>query len=773
MSTIQLGAPGALRKYPVKARGDGLLWGRGPAQPFSAKVNTSNPYDEVDIWNEWVQTDWQPGVGRVVPEEGGFLFGETDSRVPKQLILPPLLCQTDQRTVNGTPADCRYMPETMAGNEVTVGPSAAVRRIAVQFTTPAFVDLESAEFLTKQGFFFYGKVPNGVEVRIAVYSNSAGAPNASVVADTFTAYETAPTYYWWGVQLASASLAESTTYWMIVEVVTAGETISVATGNSGYTVASQTYNGTTWAALTGKYLCYTTDIHTTNIGGFTAGGSAAGSIIRRFNDALYFARGSWVWKYNTTNSAWEYTSAIAGGDNIISAEVFGPRLYLGTNTGNYGYLDTLDAITSIGSGAHILLEYQGLLYRVDEYELYYSANPDGGWTGPYAVGSSAFRITGMAGLGDSLYLANAKALYRFAPGDVVEEVLRWGAEDDANGLGMLTWKGSIYIPLADRIMQMTADGQIQDVWISTEGDLPYERLGRIDFLFGSNNWLLNYINSRGLVPRPMVLAYQEEGWHTLATLPNEPNPVTTESNLVTYYDRGTGRLWIACSVLGPMYIDLPDYAINPYNDTASRYMPYAWVEWDKFFGGQILLNKDFESVIISGDGLDATGYIQVYWQDEGSTDWELHGTIDSDGKELRWTDYATRPAGKWVKLGLLLVSTDGTATPRVRAVVVKFLPMVNDRFRDTITLTLADYITFPDGTQSTYTRAQQWSHLDSMIRRVIPFIYQDPLGDQYEVKVVDWSCNVPLYNTDTGSGVVREQEVVLVLEQTPNAGYTP
>ena len=183
MSTIQLGAPGALRKYPVKARGDGLLWGRGPAQPFSAKVNTSNPYDEVDIWNEWVQTDWQPGVGRVVPEEGGFLFGETDSRVPKQLILPPLLCQTDQRTVNGTPADCRYMPETMAGNEVTVGPSAAVRRIAVQFTTPAFVDLESAEFLTKQGFFFYGKVPNGVEVRIAVYSNSAGAPNASVVAD--------------------------------------------------------------------------------------------------------------------------------------------------------------------------------------------------------------------------------------------------------------------------------------------------------------------------------------------------------------------------------------------------------------------------------------------------------------------------------------------------------------------------------------------------------------------------------------------------------------
>jgi hypothetical protein len=261
-----------------------------------------------------------------------------------------------------------------------------------------------------------------------------------------------------------------------------------------------------------------------------------------------------------------------------------------------------------------------------------------------------------------------------------------------------------------------------------------------------------------------VWAKQDDGWHHITTLP------TNTASTMTY-DRDSNKLWIGTSNGYAFAVYMPVNALNPFNDTTSIYMPAGWIQQDRYYGGQYLLDKDFESVTIVGDNLSANVNVKVYFQDEGSTDWESLGTADTDGEELRWSNHAIRPQGKWCKLGVLLTTNDADETPRVRAIIVKNLPMVNDRIRDTVTLTLKSNVEMPDGTPDSFTLAQQLTHIKSMIGSVIPIIYEDPLAVQYEVKVVDWNMGVTRFDHIASSNVVGEMDVTLVLEQTPDTVY--
>jgi hypothetical protein len=84
-----------------------------------------------------------------------------------------------------------------------------------------------------------------------------------------------------------------------------------------------------------------------------------------------------------------------------------------------------------------------------------------------------------------------------------------------------------------------------------------------------------------------------------------------------------------------------------------------------------------------------------------------------------------------------------------------------------------DYIQMPDGDPDDYTRAQQLTHVQSMIASVIPIIYTDPLGVQYEAKITDYSMNIPDFAYENSANVVKEMDIMLVVEQVPSTTYTP
>jgi hypothetical protein len=766
---IKLGAVGALKNYVLKSQGeDGIAWSRGPAQPFAGKVNTANLYDRIDIWNEWVQEDWQQGVGRVDPEGGGFLYADIETRVPNQLILSPLIRQVDTRDLDGSISDARFMPDNMTG-ELTVGGTGTNSRVAISFRTP------SSSTPATFPVWIYAQIESTVEVTFAIYTNSGGAPNTLVgSAQTYTPPENTPGWYWHGVS-KNPTLSNNTIYWLVVYPTNSAHSFKVGTAATGYATAAAQYNGSAWASISSTYLLFSTGMHRTS----TVNNPATGSGFFRLTDDLYLFCDVRVWKYDSTNDQWDLIGQIIdGADSITSitgATVWADKVWFGsgglTNDKTLT-MDTSDAFDYPSLNGNLFAKHGPYLYRAHGNDLYYSADGSA-WTGPFEVGSS-YVITGMAGMGDSLYVATSEALYRFAPGDVVEGVTTWGSLDPLNGKHLVNYQGALYTVVNGRVLSFTQDGRLMDVWISRDDDVIRGRIGRVWDLCVMNNWLVALLSNPTVEGKPTIWAYQDGAWHHLATLPSATVVIDDTLNYggyACYYDRETTSLWATTPASVTYRIYVPDYALNPYNDTAAYYMPRGWFEQDRYFGGLQLVNKDFESVTIAADNLSANVHIKVYWQDEGSTAWELLGTIDSDGEELRWSNHSTRPQGKWIKLGLLLCTNDGDETPRIRAVVVKNLPMANDRIRDTVTLSLGK-VQAPDGARISETLAQQLANIQSDINSVIPRIYEDPLGVQYEAKIVDYSMTITQFAHENSANVVKELDVTLVIEQVPDGTYS-
>src|SRR5690606_7236839 len=116
---------------------------------------------------------------------------------------------------------------------------------------------------------------------------------------------------------------------------------------------------------------------------------------------------------------------------------------------------------------------------------------------------------------------------------------------------------------------------------------------------------------------PSLWAWQEEGWHFLAKLPTSYFASQIQRYSVLY-DRESRRLWFTIP-LGLFYLEVEDYTLNPFNSSTYKYQPFGWIEQDRFYGGQYLVDKDWESVTVVGDNLSANVCAKVYWQDEGST----------------------------------------------------------------------------------------------------------------------------------------------------------
>lgn len=706
------------------------------ANQMAPKISEGDQrYGSLDSWSAWIQTDWQMGLGHVRPtgEDTGYLFGEADTRVPKQIILPPQLQQCDGRVMTDAAEDCRYMPSTVTSTW-TITTGGAIQAVAIRIRTPATVpDLLNA--------FFYGYLPYGDELRISLYDYDGGYPDSQVFTSTMVGNIRTRSHYWWGVTLseeASLTLTGATNYWLVLEMVSGSFEVAYSS-NAG---TSATYDGASWTLQTGLRAWHTTSIHGLGLSAFAAGGdSATGSRFIRFNSETYYMRGAVLYKYDSSDDNWDTLSpggSISG--NVSSLEVYGPYLYIATSVGTWR-MNTSESASSLSPvTAQLFKQYKGLLYRADGANLYYT-DDGSNWIGPFAMGGSDVSIRGMAGMNGDMYCATDKSLMRLAPGDIVDEIFRFGAEDSANGLNMIEKDNTLYIPANGRVFRFGPDGVLLDIWVGRNADLSQERLGRIDALARMNQWLIALVNAQQTtLNRPMLLAYQTEGWHPLAVLPNENNPLDSITDLDTFYDRENSRLWISCRAIGPMFLDIPDYALNPYNLDTYRFENYAWIEWDWFDGPVRELQKDYESVQLVGENFSSSTYAKVYWQDDDSTDWEYLGQYTSDNEEIRWEyPYTTRPNTKRIKLGIQLFSNSQNETPRIDAVRLKFHMMIRDWFRFSLPIQISGVAGTPqqlsDGAVQAYTGQQQLDNLRVLVRQVKPFLYADPIGDQWEVKV--------------------------------------
>lgn len=753
-----------LRRPPVKSL----------ANQMAPKISQGeSEYSSLDTWDAWIQEDWSDGVGNVNPgKNGGVLYAEANTMVPSQIILPALVKQADLRTLADADADNRNTMTNITGS-ITLTTST---KLAIKFHTPVLTPVSYTTYY----LWLFSRITSSDAVAGDIYTNVAGEPGALVstgkVKGPAATDAAQMNYQWYGFDSTPAGLSSDTDYWMVIQP-TVG-TIEIATGDPGNKSSYLYYSAGAWAAgdkVNAAYIIGSWQM----MYGFATPNAGSGFV--RFNSKLYAYCNNKIFLYSTVNDSWSIASTTVDQTETVCAVAWGTKLYLGNGgdtTTDYNTMSTAETCTSTGVNGSIFAKHAGYLWRSYLNQVWYSA--DGStWSGPFDVGDPGYEIIGMAGLNQNMYFATADGLYYLAPGDFVVGVGPWGSEDPSNGRQMVTFQGAIYVTVNGRLTRFTEDGSMQDVWMTKEADLVSGRLGKIWAITTSSNWLFVLVSPTTAGKFPTIWAYQGSQWHNVATLPAvDAETVAAYYDFDLFYDRITQRLWVITPAHVTYYVYVPDYALNPYNDTASLYSANGWVEWDWFWGNVREASKDFESVFVMGENFASGQWVKVYWQDDGSTGWELLGTCTADSTEIRWP-VGTRPNTKKLKLGLLLGSTAGAETPRIRSVRVKYHTMVKDWYQWSLQVDVsggqngAPNQEMLNGERNAYTASQILGYLDTLSTQVPPFLYTDINGSQYQVKVKEASFNYDIvrYN-EKSSAKEWEGTYSLVIEQVTQGVYS-
>jgi len=707
---VKLGASVAdLREYMLT---DPNSLGMQLSNQMAAKLGQgAGKYDDLQDWSAWVMDNWSAGAGTVDAEGGGFLFGDVDSHVPRQLLLPPA-----QGIVDTAVFDYEY--RLTPGDLTAFG--IAVEEYSSSGELTWTVKAQRNGALSKK-IWLYASIPFASTITVKLYSAAA----ALLQTDTYTATVRDSGFRWHAIG-TTYNLVAGTSYILQVSVNADWQVAYVQEYTRPFFVFQDNGNNT---PLITK--------------------------IARFNGNLYGTSGSALYKYNTTDKRWVLVAGSVM--SMCDLLVWNNKLYIGTPSGNFYTMSTAEAFSAGATTGSFFCKWNGYLYRVVGDSLYYTADGTT-WSGPFKAEPNE-NILGMAGMGNDLYFANLNGLYRFAPGDTIFGVAQWGKRagyigkitesasypTDQGMPGMVSWQGDIYIAVDGQIIRYSANGQVTEVWLKDSGDLPSLYTGRICSLSTMNNYLIATV--AGSDSGHSVWAWNRQGWHCIGTLLQGSASYTGVYS--TFFDRELNRLWVN-HYSASMYIVFYDITQNPYTlngaTSTSLYMPSGWMETHWFDGNLIEIRKDFESVYVTGDTLGANDggntSIKVYWMDDESTGWELLGTAAYPRTEIRWSNATTRPNSRQIKIALQLNTESVLVTPKLEAVRIKYMSMLLDRYRWTLPLSLSVNQEMLDNTLNSYTLAQQVTHVNSLINSVAPIYFEDVDGVQYAVKVLGASRSV-------------------------------
>jgi len=737
---IALGNVGALREYMI-ANTD--LYSKAPANQFAAKLATgAGDYDDLQNWSYWVQDNWQMGATQKDAEAGGFLYGECETRYPEQILLSRHLHLEMADSLNVYACDAAGVT-----GEETIGSAATKKKWAIRIGGGASRELDTVWVYLKN---------NGETFTVRLSGETTSAPGTSIVTDTITTDATTPGYAWYKASWASQAIT-STAYWISLEVASSGTLPKVAASHATPTV--KYYDGAAWQTTTDYFGILL------NPAAYGADVPDSDAIVSEFNNELYVAGGG---LHKRTGSAPGWDASISGVANPDQLLDMGDILFIIDSNNASKQMDASESPVALGANlsgddeAQVATKHAGIVWVGFQTDLAYTG--DGAtWTTVTDISWSGDYITGIAGLNEYVYFSTRRGFSYVGFGDEVIPVSSWGSPSNDNGRGLLHYQGQLFIPLQESLIRFDGSAMLP-VGIDLNEGLPGDLQGNVAALTSTNNWLLMGVNARNTTTKGgTVWAWTTQGWHHIAHLP----PGLSISSL--YYRRSNQRLYIGCDSGHVFSLYLPDVA-QVVDTTEPEFAPVGWMETDWFFGGLKEVSKDFESVYISGEDMSAGQYVDVYWQDDDSTAWELLGTVTSDREELRWDDYTTRPNSRQLKIGLLLRTTSASASPVVRAIRVKYHPMVSDWFRWSFPVLCSDNQQELGGGISTHNARQKRAHLDTLITQVQPFILRDMDGVEYEVKVM--GCAIQNDDVEYYNGELKFNSIYnMTVEAIRNGTY--
>lgn len=759
---IKLGEPGDLRDYALL---DPRQYHAQPVNPMAAKIGTgAGSYDDFMGWAFWVQEDWGGGAGRRAGD--GVLFGDAATFQSGRMTLP---LKTWPVTMEPPAYGKIAFPWGLDG-ELSVGAGQTLTKIVQWF------DVQPADQFQQ---FWVLVNPEGAATLTITLERGATmeAPTEIVASVTLNTATARPGPQWWLLDLGTAQTLSASYKWFlgvsstgVVRVpywkYNAGISPLAARGAPGYAYVTRDGSNVTIGAIANNIP------YSLSAGGWS---SAEPVDMVQWDDRLMVYGRAYLYRLTPgsalQNDKFDLVSfeAPAGCSDL---QVWNDRLYSAHGANGLWQMETDGTLSEVLNGglsqpATLLHAWNGFLFVAYQNKLWYS---DGNsWKGAFEFGpSNGYQIRGMAGLGDSLYISTDDGLWRLAPGDLVEGIAPWPSISALNGRRMVVHNGALYMPMGNRVLMFAENGALQDVWVDSRTKIPPEYMGQIHSLCSSQMGLIATVSPVDDSLSASVWLMTTEGWHVLAILP--PGMGAGRVTVDSAHD----RIWIAtkCGIAWSLWWQ--PMAAAPVANANQPWQYAAWVEWDWYTGDLVDVDKDWESVTVFGENLSENRSVSVYYQELDGGAWRWLGTATNDNVEMRFDQWAYRPQGPKLKLGLLLRTNDYRYTPSVRSIRVKYHPMLTDRWRWQLALPVHDGQEMPDGSINGYSAVQVRSHLDALIERIPPAVLEDLDGVQYEIKIIGATRQVAEWQwRPEMQAPVIDWLYTLTIEQVTSQRYLP
>lgn len=745
-------------------------YGRVQANPFSAPSGGQAGYNDLEGWAEFTMRDWTAGAGIQDPESGGFQFAVAETRIRNRFMLPPRMKIIDSAANSATIWADNEEPTGIAVNNVTEG----VQVVSASPVVQVAVRVKSDANGYLGNVYVLALIPEGVTMSSSIRINDGGTPHATPVdGDSILGTNTTKMPRWELVLNQVTGLTANTDYWMVLS---ADGTCYVGTAAAYEDVQYCVYTvATSWVEDDTKSLM----IAGKSAVGETPGGTPV------FVDGdiylLYDAGTSKVWKYDAVNENFD-TVALTGAWQGVpknAAYFFANGLVYAAQGGTTD-ADTFDPLTGTIVDANIFasgfVTLRGYLYKW--YNEATGNTHQVSYTGDGAIWTDVdmpSTVHAVAEMNGDPYAICADGLYRIGPGDFVEGIVRW--EDpilDSKAIKMKSFQGSLIILVNGRLFRLDSSHTMMGLRPGSGNlGIEFSDLYFMD-IATSNTYLYITMASNG---SQYLISWSPDAWHILAVAHIAGDGSGTEALQQTE----GGILFTNDCVLWRYVTDWwkvwrPDYDGDPSLIGDFDFHPFGWLETDWFYGNVIRLEKDFEGVYIdaaSNDNFAALGvtrYVKVYYKYSDDTTWNLLGTLNSGrGGEATWPYSSAREGSERIKLGFMLTAViNGAGTPVVTAASLKYIPMVNDRYRWNLGIVVATEqadITGDEMYTDTYTQASTIAHLDACITSVIPISFTDVDGGAYNVKVVSHSRSIDRFEVDRSGNELVTYRYDLVIEE--------
>jgi hypothetical protein len=741
-------------EYAVRNQNDII---RVNSNQMAAKVGSgAGDYDDLQNWAGWLMDSWEAGVGKKDAEGGGFLASTAETRFKGQLALPSIcrLMPTGYEvmvpTVNGWSDNLDQLLgtiiSTLTYKSIPVGEDETIKKLANGFrmdTDPIAIDTFD--------IFLPGKTASCTDVVVELWYDEGNITDETTGPTTLKSSVTVPLreepgWYWYHIttmETFGGAFTDPTWYFLVVYPA-AGTllvpTISYPMDYSWrYFTGAETLPSEGWTQTdpdeptqnTSSFLSYWHDRDevSASLGGIVHGG-----------DYDYIAMNTGASSYV---QLFETGVGVAGRTGTLGATVtdlmaLDGRIYIGLgDTVLYAYLpdDGTDTESSAAVAANKFTLFNGYIWLSDGADLYYTAD-EIEWILVKVGMTNREQITNMGGLLDgTLFVTTNRSCYIVNDGDIVQWISNFGNPRASNGKYMVNFQGQIYFSMGETLMRFDGENMLP-IGPDLEEGLPLHHAGEINGIAANNNWLVVGVGGE----TGSIWAWNGQGWHFIAELP------TGDSIKAIGYSHedDNGFAWfVVAGTEGTLYEVAAADTRKSQRKAAAFANPdfhyhhfSGWLETDWFYGGLREVLKDWESVFVDGENISENNFVEVYWQENDGDDWQFLGTVTEPTQEIRWSDYTTRPSGRRVRIGIALYNSFQPGTPVITAVRVKYQPMVTDRWRWQITIVASEGQDMIDGEPNAATRDSIVSHLDTLSKRVKPFILQDEAGVQYEVKMM-------------------------------------